>query len=153
MSTQIEKSIVVDVPVETAYNQWTQFEDFPLFMEDVQSVEQLDPSTLHWKTKIRGVEREWNAQITEQTPNQRVAWHSEDGPEHAGVVTFHKLDERQTKVMLQMDFEPSGFAEKYADAVGLVERRATDDLEGFKKFIETRGEATGAWRGTIDASN
>ena len=152
MSTHVEQSITVDVPVETAYNQWTQFEDFPLFMEDVETVEQIDDSTLHWKTRIRGVEREWNAEITEQTPNQRVAWHSEDGPDHAGVVTFHKLDDATTKVMLQMEFEPSGFAEKYADAVGLVEKRTMNDLEGFKKFIETRGQETGAWRGNIDAS-
>ncbi len=150
MSTHIEHSVDVNVPVRTAYNQWTQFEDFPLFMEHVEVVDQIDDKTLHWKAKVRGVEREWTTEITEQTPDQRIAWKTIEGAENAGVVTFHRIDEDVTRVMLQIDFEPEGFLEHYADKVGLVEDRAKADLEDFKVFIEKRGHETGAWRGTVD---
>ena len=150
MTTRVEESVVVHVPVRTAYDQWTQFEDFPLFMKDVDLVEQIDPTRLHWKTSMRGVTREWNAVITEQIPDARVAWESEDGARNAGVVTFHELEDETTKVMLQLDFEPEGVLEHYADAVGVVEQRAKKDLEAFKGFIEQRGRATGSWRGSVN---
>ncbi len=150
MTTQIEHAIDVHVPVRTAYNQWTQFEDLPLFMSDVEQVEQLDPTTLRWKAKVRGVSREWTTAITEQTPDQRIAWKSIEGTTNRGVVTFHHVDDETTRVMLQLEFEPEGVLEHYADAVGLVEDRVTSDLEDFKAFIEQRGRETGAWRGTVE---
>ncbi len=149
MST-IEQSIEVKVPVQTAYNQWTQFEEFPNFMEGVQSVQQLDDERLHWKAEIGGQEREWDAEITEQKPHQRVAWRSTTGATNAGVVTFHHIDPQTTRVMLQMEFEPVGVKEKLGDALGIAERRVKGDLERFKEFIESRGRETGAWRGEID---
>ena len=124
----IEQSIDVEVPVRTAYDQWTQFEQFPQFMEGVEEVRQSGDTHTHWRTKVAGKEKEFDAVITEQTPDQRIAWTSEDGPEHAGVVTFHRLDEAKTRVMLQMDYEPEGVAEKIGDALGLVERRVKGDL-------------------------
>jgi uncharacterized membrane protein len=151
MST-IEQSIDVDVPVRTAYDQWTQFEEFPKFMEGVEEIRQVDDTHLHWRTKIAGKVKEFDAVITEQTPDQRIAWTSEDGPEHAGVVTFHRLGEGQTRVMVQMDYEPEGAAEKVGDALGLVKRRIKGDLEHFKELIEGRGTETGAWRGEVNQS-
>jgi uncharacterized membrane protein len=151
MST-IEQSIDVDVPVRTAYDQWTQFEEFPKFMEGVEEIRQVDDTHLHWRTKIAGKAKEFDAVITEQTPDQRIAWTSEDGPEHAGVVTFHRLGEGQTRVMVQMDYEPQGAAEKVGDALGLVKRRVKGDLERFKELIEDRGTETGAWRGEVNQS-
>jgi uncharacterized membrane protein len=148
MSTY-EESIEVEVPVRTAYNQWTQFEDFPHFMEGVKTVEQLDDTRLRWVADIGGQEREWEAKITEQTPDQRIAWYG-IGATNAGVVTFHRLDEGKTKVMLQMEFEPEGLVEKAGDAVGIVPARIKGDLERFKKFIESRGQETGAWRGEVN---
>ena len=148
MST-IEQSIDVQVPVRTAYDQWTQFEEFPRFMEGVEEVRQVDDTHTHWRTKVAGREKEFDAQITEQTPDQRIAWTSQAGPEHAGVVTFHRLDQGRTKVMLQMDVEPDGVAEKAGDALGLLKRRVKGDLERFKDMIEARGAETGAWRGEV----
>ena len=149
MST-IEQSVEVNVPVSTAYNQWTQFEDFPQFMEGVEEVKQMDDTTLHWKASIAGQQREWDAKITEQTPDQRIAWTDIGGAENAGVVTFHRIDDNTTKVMLQMDFEPEGAVETAGDALGLVKARVKGDLERFKGFIESRGQETGAWRGEVD---
>ena len=146
MST-VEQSIDVEVPVRAAYNQWTQFEDFPRFMEGVQEVRQIDDTHLHWVAEIGGRRRSWDAEITEQTPDQRVAWRSTSGARNAGVVTFHRLGEGRTRVMLQLEFEPEGMVEKAADALGAVRRRARADLERFKAFIEARGRETGAWRG------
>ncbi|HEX2056675.1 MAG TPA: SRPBCC family protein [Nitrospiraceae bacterium] len=148
MST-IEKSIEVNVPVRIAYNQWTQFEEFPKFMEGVQEVRQLDDTHLHWKAKIGGKEKQWNAVITEQRPDERIAWKSTDGARNAGVVTFHRLSDQKSKVMLQMDYEPEGAVENVGDAVGTVSMRVTGDLERFKDFIESRGRETGAWRGEV----
>ena len=145
-----EQSIDVNVPVRTAYNQWTQFEEFPRFMEGVESVKQLDDKTLRWKAKIAGKKEEWTAEITEQTPDQRVAWVSTSGARNGGVVTFHRLDDNTTRVMLQIDYEPKGAVENVGDAVGAVERRMKGDLKKFKEFIESRGVETGAWRGEID---
>lgn len=147
---RVEKSIDVNVPVRTAYNQWTQFESFPQFMEGVESVQQLDDTHLHWKAKLKGVEKEWDAEITEQTPDHRIAWTNTSGATHAGVVTFHRIDDNTTRVMLQMDYDPEGIIENLGDALGFVQRQVTGDLERFKTFIEERGVETGAWRGTVD---
>jgi uncharacterized membrane protein len=149
MST-VEKSIDVDVPVRTAYDQWTQFESFPQFMDGVDRIDQASDTRTHWVTSIGGVKREFDAEITEQYPDERVAWTSVDGPKQAGVVTFHRLDEGRTRVMLQMDFAPEGLVENVGDKLGFVGRRAEGDLERFKKFIEERGVQTGAWRDEID---
>jgi uncharacterized membrane protein len=146
----IEKSIDVDVPVSTAYNQWTQFEEFPRFMEGVKEVEQLDDTHLRWCANIGGKEQEWKAEITEQTPDQRIAWTSREGEENAGVVTFHRLNDSCTRVNLQMAYDPAGFVESTGDALGFVTRRVQGDLERFKEFIEARGRETGGWRGTVE---
>jgi len=148
MST-IEESIDIDVPVRTAYNQWTQFEEFPAFMEGVESVTQVDDTHLHWVADIGGVQREWDAVITEQHPDERVAWTSTSGTSNAGVVTFHRLDDAKTRVMLQLEVEPEGLAERAGDALGIIRRRATGDLSRFKDLIEARGMESGAWRGDV----
>jgi uncharacterized membrane protein len=148
MST-VEKSIEVAVPVTTAYNQWTQFESFPQFMSGVERIDQTSDTMTHWVTKVDGVTREFDARITEQAPDERVAWTSVDGPKQSGVVTFHRLDDASTKVMVQMDFEPEGVVEKAGDHLGVVSRQVTGDLERFKTFIEEQGGATGAWRGEV----
>lgn len=145
----IEKSIEVNVPVRTAYNQWTQFEDFPKFMEGVQHVEQLDDRRLHWRADIGGKMKEWDAEITEQIPDTRIAWHSVGGVKNAGVVTFHRLSDDRTKIMVQMEYGPETFTEKVGDFLGAATRRVQADLERFKEFIEERGHETGAWRGEI----
>jgi uncharacterized membrane protein len=145
----VEESVEVQVPVRTAYDQWTQFEEFPSFMEGVESVTQLDDTHLHWVAEIGGVRREWDAEITEQHPDERVAWRSTGGAGNAGVVTFHRLSPDATKVMLQLDFEPEGLVEQVGDKLGVVRRRAVGDLERFKAFIESRGSETGAWRGDV----
>lgn len=149
MST-IEESIEVDVPVSAVYNQWTQFEEFPKFMQGVEEVNQLGDDRLHWKAKIAGQTREWDARITEQKPDERIAWTTEEGTKNAGVVTFHRLSDDRSKVMLQLDVEPEGLMENVADGLGLIRQRATGDLKRFKEFIEQRGVETGGWRGEID---
>jgi uncharacterized membrane protein len=145
-----EKSIEVDQPIRTVYNQWTQFEEFPKFMEGVEQVKQLDDTTLQWKAEIGGQEREWTAKITEQHPDERVAWRSTEGATNAGVVTFHKLDPQRTRVMLQLEFDPEGFVEKAGEKLGIVGTRIQGDLERFKTFIEERGSESGAWRGEVE---
>jgi uncharacterized membrane protein len=145
----IEQSIEVSVPVSTAYNQWTQFESFPEFMEGVERIDQTGDTMTHWVTKIGGVKREFDATITEQKPDERVAWRSVDEPHQAGVVTFHRLSPDTTKIMVQMDFEPEGLVEQAGDKLGVVKHRVKGDLERFKEFIETRGSETGAWRGEV----
>ena len=146
----IEETIEIDVPVSTAYNQWTQFETFPQFMKGVERVEQKDDKHLRWTAEIGGETREWDAEITEQHPDHRVAWKAldQDGPN--GVVTFHKLDDSRTKLMVQMDYEPEGMKETVGSAVGVDSHRVKDDLESFKEFIESRGGETGAWRGDVE---
>ena len=148
--SNITKSIDVNVPVRVAYNQWTQFEDFPHFMQGVESVTQTDDTHLHWKTKIAGVEREYDAEITEQHPEERVAWRSVDGKTNAGVVTFHHISDTCTKVMVQIDWAPESVVEKAGAAVGADDHRVKADLAKFKEFIESRGSATGAWRGDVE---
>jgi uncharacterized membrane protein len=149
MSTIVE-SVDVAVPVRTAYDQWTQFESFPQFMEGVKAVKQLDDTTLAWVAEIAGKEERWKARITEQEPDQRVAWTAIDGARNAGVVTFHRLGEGRTRVTLQLEVEPDGAVETIGDALGLVQRRVKGDLERFKAFIEDRGAESGAWRGTVE---
>ncbi|MBO1750875.1 SRPBCC family protein [Actinotalea sp. BY-33] len=145
----VEQSIDVDVPVRTAYNQWTQFESFPQFMGGVDSVTQQDETHTHWKTSIGGVEREFDAKITEQHPDERVAWTSTDGKTHAGVVTFHRISDTTTRVMVQIDWETESLAEKLGAAVSLDDHQVKKDLKKFKEFIESRGSETGAWRGDV----
>jgi uncharacterized membrane protein len=145
------ESIVVDVAVRTAYNQWTQFEDFPRFMPGVERVVQVDDTHNHWITNIGGVRREFDTRITEQLPDERVAWTTVEGEiRQSGVVTFHRLDEGRTKVMVQLDVEPHGVAEQAADKLGVVSQQVKADLRKFKEFIEARGTETGGWREQVD---
>lgn len=148
-SSNIEQSIDVDVPVRAAYNQWTQFEEFPRFMDGVDKVQQLDNTHLHWTASIGGKTKEWDAVITEQIPDQRIAWTNTTGARNAGVVTFHHLADRKTRIMLQVDYEPEGMIENVGDMLGMVSRRIKGDLQRFKEFIEARGQETGAWRGEV----
>ncbi|MEU4684971.1 SRPBCC family protein [Streptomyces xinghaiensis] len=148
--SKVEESVEVEVPVRTAYDQWTQFEDFPQFMEGVERIEQRTPTRTHWVTEIAGVKREFDAEITEQIPDERVAWTTVEGEaKQAGVVTFHRLDDRRTKVMLQLDHDPQGIADTVGDKMGFVKKQAKQDLSRFKSFIESRGVETGAWRGQV----
>ncbi|MFI8370690.1 SRPBCC family protein [Streptomyces sp. NPDC085466] len=148
--SKVEESIEVEVPVRTAYNQWTQFESFPNFMEGVESIEQRTDTLTRWVTKLGGVEREFDAEITEQIPDERVAWTTVGGDvRQAGVVTFHRLAEDRSKVMLQMDYDPEGVAENVGDKLGFVRRQVTGDLKRFKLYIEGRGTETGSWRGEV----
>jgi uncharacterized membrane protein len=146
----VQEAIDVDVPIRVAYDQWTQFESFPQFMGGVESITQLDDKRLHWVTSIDGVKREFDAEITEQHPEERIAWASTSGEtKHAGVVTFHRLDEAKTRVMIQIDWEPEGLVEKAGAALGFDDRQVKADAKKFKEFIESRGTETGAWRGDV----
>ena len=146
---KVEKSIDVNVPLRTAYNQWTQFEEFPRFMEGVEEVRQLDDTRLHWKASIAGKTEEWDAVITDQIPDQRIAWTSTSGAENSGVITFAPAGPDKTRVTAVIGYEPEGIVEKAGDALGVVDARVKGDLERFKTFIEKRGAATGAWRGEV----
>jgi len=150
MTTEVDKSIVVDVPVSTAYNQWTQFEDFPQFMGGVQQVTQTTDRRLHWVAEIGGVKREWDAEVLEQVPDQKVAWAATEGSTNAGAVYFEPVGASQTSVRLHLEYEPEGLVEQAGDRLGIIERQAESDLERFKQFIESRGSETGSWRGTVD---
>jgi len=145
----IEQSIEVDVPVQTAYNQWTQFESFPAFMENVEEIRQTDEKHLHWVVAFGGNRHEWDAEITEQLPDERVAWRNTDGKDNAGVVTFHQLGDSRSKVMVQMDYVPEGIKAKVGAALGFDERGVKGDLERFKDLIEKHGSESGAWRGEV----
>ena len=150
MTTKVQKSITVDVPVSMAYNQWTQFEEFPQFMGGVQKVEQLNDRRLHWVAEIAGVKREWYAEILEQRQDEKVAWAASEGATNAGAVTFAPNGAGRTLVTLDLEYEPEGLVEKAGDALNIVERQAKSDLEKFKTFIETRSHETGAWRGEVE---
>jgi len=150
---RIEKDIVVDVPVTVAYDQWTQFESFPEFMEGVREVVQLDEKRLRWLAEIAGKNEEWEAEITDQVPDRHIAWRSVTGAPNAGSVMFQPAGDGQSKVTLALTYEPRDATEKVGDALGFLERRVTGDLEHFKKFIESRGAPTGAWRGEIHGAN
>jgi uncharacterized membrane protein len=139
----------VNRPIEVVYNQWTQFESFPEFMEGVERIDQRDDTHLHWVIKVGGVTREFDATVTEQHPDERVAWKSDSGPDHAGVVTFHRLDDDNTRVTTQMDVDPEGFVENVADKLGILKGRVSGDLKRFKEFIESRPTETGGWRGDV----
>src|SRR4029079_14188846 len=137
----VEKKIEVEVPVQTAYNQWTQFEEFPAFMDGVEEVRQIDDRHLHWVAAFGGSRHEWDAEITEQKPDERVAWRNTDGKDNAGVVTFHRLDDANTRVMVQLDFVPEGIKEKLGDALGAPDRRVKRDLQRFKELLESGGSS------------
>jgi len=146
----IERSIDIEAPVRIVYNQWTQFEEFPRFMEGVQEVRQLDDRHLHWRAVVGGTEKVWDAEITEQIPDERVAWRARAGAANAGVVTFHRITDGRTRIMLQLEYDPQGVVETVGDAVGVVSHRVENDLLRFKDFVEMRGRETGAWRGVAD---
>ena len=149
MAATVEQSIDVEVPIDVAYNQWTQFEEFPKFMEGVEEVRQLDDRHLHWVAEFGGSRHEWDAEIVEQHPEERVAWRNTDGKDNAGAVTFHKLGDSTTRVAVQLDYVPEGIRESIGSALNFDERRVKADLERFKAFIEERGQETGAWRGEV----
>jgi uncharacterized membrane protein len=146
---RIEKTFDVDVPVNTVYNQWTQFEEFPRFMEGVQEVRQLDDTHLHWKAKIAGKEKEWDSEIVEQVPDQVIAWRSTSGATNAGTVRFEPLNRDRTRIKLTMEYEPQGFVEQAGDTLGVVSHKVEDAVERFKKLLEERRTETGAWRGKV----
>jgi uncharacterized membrane protein len=147
--SSVELSTEVDVDVRTAYNQWTQFEEFPRFMRSVQEVRQLDDEHLHWRATVAGKDKEWDAEIIEQIPDQRIAWRSISGPMNAGTVTFDKLAEGRTKVTLRMVYAPESMDEKLGDAIGIMNLEARGNLKNFKELIEGRGVESGAWRGEV----
>lgn len=147
--SSIEKSIDVNVPARTAYDQWTQFEEFPKFMEGVISVRQVDDKHLHWETNIGGKAENFDAEITEQIPDKRIAWKSTSGAQNAGVVTFHTISDATSRVMVQMEYDPKGFVENAGDMLGVASMRVKGDLARFKEFIEARGTETGGWRGEV----
>jgi uncharacterized membrane protein len=148
-TSTVENSIEVNVPVSTAYNQWTQFEEFPRFMKGVREVRQIDDTHSHWRAEIAGKEEEWDAEITEQIPDQRIAWHSTSGAKNSGVVSFYGISDSKTRVVLKMDYGPQGFLEGLGDALGAVKARTSENLQCFKEFLESHGKETGAWRGSV----
>ncbi|SEO46472.1 SRPBCC family protein [Trujillonella endophytica] len=150
MTTKVEKSMQVDVPVRTAYDQWTQFEEFPAFMGGVREVRQLDDRHLHWVAEIGGVRREWDASVLEQVPDRKIAWAATGGATNAGAVRFEPSGPDSTIVHLEMEYEPEGLVEKAGDALGVVDRQVRADLERFKALVESEGYASGAWRGSIN---
>jgi uncharacterized membrane protein len=145
----IEKSIDVEAPLSAVYNQWTQFEEFPRFMDGVLEVRQLDDKRLHWRAKVAGREKEWDAEIFEQAPDERIAWRSTSGVLNTGQVWFQSLGPNKTRVCLKINYDPEGVLENVGDALGVVSARVAGDLGRFKKFIEQRGAETGGWRGEI----
>ncbi len=149
MSTKVEKNILVNVPVSIAYNQWTQFEEFPHFMGGVRKVTQLDDERLNWIVEIGGVRRQWDAVILEQVPDTKVSWAATEGATNAGAVSFEDVGGGQTQVHLVLEYTPEGLVEKIGDKLNVVENQAEADLNRFKAFIEDEGYATGAWRGTV----
>jgi uncharacterized membrane protein len=151
--TEIQAAVDIDVPVKTAYDQWTQFETFPKFMEGVKSVRQLDDTTLEWVADIAGKEKRWEAKITQQEPDRRIAWTATEGAHNAGVVTFHRLAEGKSRVTLQLTIDPEGPIENVGAALGVVKHRVEGDMDRFKEFVEARGTETGAWRGTVEQTN
>jgi uncharacterized membrane protein len=150
---KIQSSIDVNVPISTAYNQWTQFEEFPEFMEGVDTVRQIDDKTLEWHADVAGNDETWTAEIYEQEPDERVSWRSTSGAPNSGTVSFDRLGESSTRVTLTMDWRPEGAVQQLGDSLGFDDRRVRGDLERFKEFIEARGQETGAWRGQIKSGS
>ncbi len=148
-TSMMEDSIEINLPISTVYNQWTQFEDFPRFMKGVCEVRQIDDTHLHWRAKIGGKETQWDAEITEQVPETRIAWRSTSGAKNEGVVKFYKISDSITRIVLQMDYGPKGIIEEIGDAFGLVKMRTSGDLKRFKEFLENGGKETGEWRGSV----
>ncbi len=146
---RIEKTFEVDCPVGTVYNQWTQFEAFPRFMEGVDEVRQLDDTHLHWKAKVAGKEKEWDSEIVEQVPDKVIAWRSTSGAPNAGTVRFEPLNKERTRIKLTMEYEPKGFVENVGDSLGLVSGRVENAVERFKDLLEKRRAETGGWRGEV----
>jgi uncharacterized membrane protein len=146
----VEKSIDVNVPITIAYNQWTQFEQFPRFMGGVDKITQVDDTHLHWEVSVGGIDREFDAEITEQHPDERIAWRSTDGEAHAGVVTFHRIDDHTTRVAVQMDWKPKDLVEKAGALLQVDDIQVGKDLKKFKELIESQGVEDGAWRGDVD---
>jgi uncharacterized membrane protein len=146
---RIEKDIEVEAPLRSVYNQWTQFEAFPHFMEGIEEVRQVDETHLHWCANVAGRRVEWDAEIVEQVPDQRIAWRSTTGKMNAGTVEFQAVDSNRTRVCLSMEYDPEGAVENVGDALGLTRHRVGGDLKRFKKYIESRGAETGAWRGEV----
>ena len=149
MAATVEQTIQVDVPIRQVYDQWTQFEEFPRFMEGIEEIRQIDDRNVHWVAEFGGERHEWDAEITEQSPEERVAWRNVSGKDNAGVVTFHRIDDDTTRVAVQMDWAPESIREKIGSALGADDSRIKGDLERFKEFIESRGSATGEWRGEV----
>src|SRR5580765_7104110 len=146
----VEESVEVEVPVETAYNQWTQFEEFPSYMDGIEAVTQIDDTHLHWVASIGGDREEWDAEITEQIPDERIAWRATDGKGNAGVVSFHRIDAARTRIDLHLAWESDGMVEALGAMLRQDDRAVKGDLDRFKEFIEKRGHETGAWRGEVD---
>jgi len=146
----VQKSIEVDVPISVVYNQWTQFEEFPKFMQGVEEVRQLSPTRIYWRADIFGKQKEWEAEIYEQIPDQRISWQSTAGTRNTGSVQFEKLGANRTKVSLSLSYEPESGLEKVGDALGILSFRVQGDLDRFKEFIEKQGMETGAWRGHVE---
>ena len=153
MSNTIERAVEVEVPASVAYDTWTQFELFPHFMQDVEEVRQKDDRHLYWRAKVWGRTEEWDAEITEQIPDKRIAWRSQGGASNAGVVTFHRLSDDRARVMLQMAYDPERWSEKVGDALGLFTHRVEADLQGFKRFVEKQGDRVEGWRGEVQAKD
>jgi uncharacterized membrane protein len=145
------KSVDVEAPLSTVYNQWTQFEEFPQFMGGVDQITQIDETHTHWVTSIGGQRREFDTEITEQHPDERVAWKSTDGTTHAGVITFHRLGDTTTRITAQIDWQPAGLVEKAGAVLNFDDRQVSSDLDRFKQFIESRGSESGGWRGDVSA--
>ncbi len=149
----IDKSIEVDAPIGKVYNQWTQFEDFPKFMDGIEAVQQIDDKHLHWIAKVGGKRKEWDAEITQQIPDERIVWRSTSGAQNGGAVNFRAAGNGRTEVMLKLAYEPEGAAEHVGDVLGVLSRKVEGDLKRFRDFIEDRGSETGAWRGEIHGSD
>jgi uncharacterized membrane protein len=146
----VNSTIDVDMPISTVYNQWTQFESFSQFMSGVESITQVSDTLTDWKVSIAGIEREFQAEIVEQHPDERVAWNSVGGAEHSGVVTFHRISDDCTRIALQLTWTPQGIVEKVGELLQIDDIQIDCDLKKFKELIETVGFETGAWRGDID---
>ena len=146
---EVDESVEVSVPVSTAYNQWTQFEDFPQFMDGVKSVQQTDETHLHWVAEVAGRRHEWDAEITYQDPDRHIAWRAIDGKKNTGAVKFEPLGDDRTRIKVRMSYEAEGVAESVGDALGVDDRGVRADLERFKQLVESRGSETGAWRGEV----